>query len=160
MLKDVALLCSRLALSGYVGVHGLQKLTGAFDGPGLDKAGDSFAAMGLEPGRTYAQVAGATELGGAVLTAFGVLDPLGPMAVVGAMAVAATSKREQGPLAQSGGYELPALYAIAAATLAAAGPGTMRIGPRLPKGLRLLVWAGTGASAAAMAVKMTSAKPA
>jgi hypothetical protein len=37
----------------------------------------------------------------------GIADPLGPLAVAGAMAGATAVHRKQGPLSQNGGFELP-----------------------------------------------------
>jgi DoxX-like protein len=56
-------LFARLVLGGYTVVHGSQKLLGAFGGPGPEKAGAHFEAMGLNPGKEMAMLAGATELG-------------------------------------------------------------------------------------------------
>src|ERR1700726_3638206 len=106
-MRDVLKLFARLVLVAYVVVHGSQKLFGAFGGPGLDTAGAGFEAMGLKPGKHMAMVASATELGGGVLTATGLADPLGPMMIMGAMTVAAVSHRAKGPLAAKGGFGLP-----------------------------------------------------
>ena len=90
MIRDVLKLFARLVLGAYMVVHGSQKLFGAFGGPGLDAAGVGFEAMGLKPGKHMATVAAATELGGGILAATGFADPLGPMMVMGSMAVAAS----------------------------------------------------------------------
>ena len=74
-MRDVMLLGSRLVLGAYLAVHGVQKLFGAFGGPGLDKAGAGFERIGLTPGKPMAALAGATELGGGLLTVAGVADP-------------------------------------------------------------------------------------
>jgi len=77
-------------------------------------------------------LARATELGGGTLTATGLADPLGPMMIMGSMAVAAVSHRAKGPLASRGGFELP-LTDFALAALAAAGPGRFAIHPAAPQ---------------------------
>src|SRR5260221_13072478 len=41
-MHDSAVLGLRLALGGYLAVHGAQKLFGSFDGPGLDQAAAGF----------------------------------------------------------------------------------------------------------------------
>jgi putative oxidoreductase len=136
-MRDAALLGVRLVLGSYLAAHGAQKLFGAFDGPGLDKAGAGFERIGLTPGRQMAAVAGATELAGGVLTATGIADPAGPLAIIGAMSVASVTHRARGPLAAKGGYELPLTNLATAAALVAAGPGRIRIGPRLPRPLAI-----------------------
>ena len=51
--------------------------------------------------------AAATEIAGGVLTITGIADPAGPLAVAGAMAVAAALNREGGLMAARNGVELP-----------------------------------------------------
>ena len=130
-MRDVILLGSRLVLGAYLAVHGAQKLFGAFGGPGLDKAGAGFDRIGLTPGKPMAALAGATELGGGLLTAAGVADPAGPLAIMGAMTVASATHRASGPLAANRGFELPLTNLAIAAALAASGPGRLRLSPPL-----------------------------
>jgi putative oxidoreductase len=141
-------------------VHGAQKLFGAFDGPGLDAAGAGFESIGLTPGKQMAAIAGATELGGGVLTVTGAADPLGPLAIIGAMSVAAATHRANGPLAANRGFELPLTNLAAAAALAAAGPGRFRLGPGLPQVLTAIAAVTGGALAAASLTKLLKARPA
>jgi putative oxidoreductase len=143
--RNVAKLASRVVLGGYLAVHGAQKLFGAFGGHGLDATGAGFASMGLTPGKPMAALAGASELGGGLLTAAGIADPLGPMAIMGAMTVASAVHRKAGPLASNGGYEMALTDLALATALAATGPGSIRLGPSLPK--RLTVAAAAGAAA-------------
>ena len=143
--RNVAQLAGRVVLGGYLAVHGAQKLFGSFDGPGLQTAGAGFGSMGLTPGKPMAALAGASELGGGLLTAAGIADPLGPMAIVGAMTVATAVHRNAGPLAAKGGYEMALTDLALATVLAATGPGSIRLGPALPK--RLTVAATLGAAA-------------
>src|SRR6266849_3649410 len=96
-MRDAALLGARLVLGGYLTVHGAQKLFGAFGGHGLDATGAGFESIGLTPGKQMAALAGATELGGGLLTAAGIADPAGPLAIAGAMTVAAATHRANGP---------------------------------------------------------------
>lgn len=158
-MRNVALLGTRLVLGSYLAVHGAQKLFGAFGGSGLDKAGAGFDRIGLRPGRTMAIAAGVSELGGGVLTAAGIADPAGPLAIMGAMSVAATTHRAKGPLNARGGFELPLTNLAAAATLAAVGPGRYRIGPSLPRPLAVAGAAGGGLLAAGLVARMLTAAP-
>jgi putative oxidoreductase len=143
-MSNVAKLASRVVVGGYLAVHGAQKLFGAFGGHGLDATGAGFASMGLTPGKPMAALAGASELGGGLLTAAGMADPLGPMAIIGAMTVASAVHRKAGPLASNGGYELALTDLALATALAATGPGSLRLGPALPR--RLTVAASLGAA--------------
>jgi putative oxidoreductase len=156
-MRDVALLGARLVVGGYLAVHGAQKLFGAFGGSGLHKTGAGFERIGLSPGKPMAALAGATELGGGLLTAAGVADPAGPLAIMGVMSIAATTHRANGPLAANRGFELPLTNLAAAAALAAAGPGRLRLGPRLPRRLTVLgVLAGGVLSAVSLRKMLTA----
>ena len=131
-MRDAALLGARLLLGSYMGIHASQKLWGKFHGPGLDGIGKVFEKNGLAPGREMAMAAAATEIAGGVLTITGIADPAGPLAIAGAMSVAAAHNREGGLMAARGGVELPVAYTTLALTLAATGPGKYKIGPALP----------------------------
>jgi putative oxidoreductase len=156
-MRDVILLGTRLVLGGYLAVHGAQKLFGAFGGPGLDKAGAGFDRIGLTPGKPMAAVAGATELGGGLLTAAGVADPAGPLAIMGAMTVASATHRANGPLAANRGFELPLTNLATAAALAASGPGRFRLSPPLSRRLTAVAAAGGAVLAAASLARMLTA---
>jgi len=159
-MRDAALLGARLLLGGYMGIHASQKLLGKFHGPGLEGISKVFEDGGLTPGRHHAIAAASTEIAGGVLTITGIADPAGPLAVVGAMAVAAAFNRERGLMANRGGVELPVAYATLALALAAAGPGKYRLGPPLPEGLVAVGALVGGAAAGAVIAKMVMSKPA
>ena len=156
-MRDAALLGTRLVVGGYLAVHGAQKLFGAFGGSGLEKTGAGFHRIGLRPGRHMAAAAGISELGGCVLTATGIADPAGPLAIMGAMTVAAATHRAKGPLNSRGGFELPLTNLAAAATLAAVGPGRFRLGPSLPRPLAAAGAVGGGLLAAGLVARMLTA---
>jgi putative oxidoreductase len=160
LMRNAALLGTRLVVGGYLAVHGTQKLFGAFGGSGLEKTGAGFERHGLRPGQHMAMAAGISELGGGVLTATGIADPAGPLAIMGTMVVVATTHRAKGPLNSRGGFELPLTNLAAAATLAAVGPGRFRLGPALPRPLAVAGSVGGGLLAAGLVVKMFTAKPA
>jgi putative oxidoreductase len=150
-MRNVILLSARLVLGGYLSVHGAQKLFGVFGGHGLDTTGHAFERIGLTPGKPMATLAGASELAGGLLTATGVADPAGPLAIIGAMTVASATHRANGPLAANGGFELPVTNLVAAAALAAAGPGRLRLGRPLPRPLAGAAF-GAGALLAALSL--------
>ena len=68
--------------------HGAQKLFGSFGGPGLEGTSGFMEMLGMRPGRPWAYLAGLAEFGGGVLTALGLLHPLGPLGIIGAMSMA------------------------------------------------------------------------
>src|SRR5260370_41539764 len=117
-MGGAGLLGGRLVLGSYMGIHASQKLFGLFHGPGLDSIGQVFEKNGLTPGREMAMAAAATEIAGGVLTITGIADPAGPLAVTGAMSVAAAHNREGGLMAARNGGELPVADATLALTLA------------------------------------------
>ncbi len=158
-MRDAALLGARLLLGGYMGIHAAQKLLGKFHGPGLEGAGAMFEKNGLAPGRQMAAAAAATEIAGGALTITGFAYPAGPLAVAGAMAVAAAHNRKGGLMAVRGGVELPVSYATLALTLAAAGPGKYKLGPSLPGKLTALGALAGGALAGALIARMVTAVP-
>lgn len=158
-MRDVMLLGTRLVLGSYLAVHGAQKLFGAFGGPGLERAGAGFERIGLTPGKPMAALAGATELGGGLLTVAGVADPAGPLAIIGAMTVASATHRASGPLAANRGFELPLTNLATAATLAAVGPGKFRLGPALPRPVAAAAVVGGAVLAAGLVARMLTARP-
>jgi putative oxidoreductase len=157
-MRSIGLLITRVIFGSYLAVHGAQKLFGSFGGPGLDKAGAGFESIGLRPGKPQAALAGAAELGGGVLTATGIASPLGPLAIAGTMAVAATTHRKNGPMGANGGYELPLTNLALAVALLTTGPGHLRLGPAAPKWMTRLSFL-AGAALAANSVKQLLAPP-
>jgi putative oxidoreductase len=158
-MRNVGLLISRLIFGSYLAVHGAQKLFGSFGGPGLEATGAGFESLGMRPGKVMAAVAGASELGGGVLTATGIAAPLGPLAIAGTMVVASTVHRKQGPLSSNGGFELPLTNFALAAALLAAGPGKLRLGPHLSKSLTRLAVVGGATLAAVSLSQLLRAQP-
>jgi putative oxidoreductase len=102
-------------------------------------------------------MAGASELGGGLLTLAGAASPLGPVTLLGTMAVATTTHRANGPLAANRGYELALTNAASALVLAVTGPGRFAVdavfGTRLPKWLAAATIAG-GVVASAASIRM------
>ncbi len=146
---DRGLLGLRLVLGGYLAAHGAQKMFGAFEGPGLDTTAAGFERLGMRPARAMAMLAAGSEMTGGLLTAAGLGDPVGPIAIAGAMSVATTVHGDKGPMAAKGGYELALSNLAAAVTLAATGPGRYSLdrllGRRLPH--RLVAATVVGATA-------------
>jgi len=136
---------ARLVLGGYLAVHGAQKLFGAFGGNGIEGTAKGFEHLGLTPAREMAILAGSSELAGGVLTATGIAEPLGPIAIAGAMTVATVVHRKGGPLSANGGFELPLTNLALAGVLLAAGHRGRHVKGSLPKPLTAAVIAGAAA---------------
>ncbi|MCU1393951.1 MAG: DoxX family protein [Ilumatobacteraceae bacterium] len=158
-MRSFTLLAGRAVLGGYLAVHGAQKLFGAFGGHGLDATSVGFNGLGLTPSKPMAALAGGAELVGGVLTAAGIADPLGPIAIAGAMTVASAVHRSGGPLSSNGGYELPLTNLALAAVLVGTGPGVLKLSPRLPKRFIALVSLGAASLSGWSLFKLLTHKP-
>lgn len=123
-MVDLALIVLRVAAGALLAGHGAQKLFGWFGGHRLTGTAQFMETLHLRPGRAWAMLAGLTELAGGLLILLGLLSPIGPLAVIGAMVMAALKVHWGKPIwVTSGGAELPLTYAGIAATLALSGPG-------------------------------------
>ena len=121
---SAGLLVGRLVLGLAMAAHGSQKLLGWFGGHGLSGTGGYFEQLGFRPGRAYAAAAAGAEVLGGLLVALGLLGPIGPALILSVMVGAAVTVHWKGGFfAQSGGIEVPFLYAAGAVVLALAGPG-------------------------------------
>jgi putative oxidoreductase len=152
-LRDLALLTLRLTSGALLAGHGAQKLFGAFGGHGLEGTGGWLESMGLRPGRQWAFLGGASEFGGGLLMVLGFLNPLGPLSVIGSMAMATFKMHWGKPIwVTAGGAELPVTNIAVALALGMAGPGRFSLdrlfGLRLPRWLLAPGLAAVGAGVA------------
>jgi putative oxidoreductase len=150
---DLGLLILRLAGGGLLAGHGAQKLFGWFGGHGLEVTGGMLESMGLKPGKSWAVLAGLSEFGGGTLTSLGFLHPLGPLATLGAMTIAAVDVHGGKPIwVTQGGAELPVTNIAAALALTLCGPGAFSLdrafGVRVPKAVTALAALGVAAGVA------------
>lgn len=123
-MSDLAFLVLRVVAGGLFIGHGAQKLFGWFGGRGIDGTASSMAALGLRPATAWALLAGMSELGGGLLTLLGLLNPLGPVAVIASMMMAIATVHWGKPVwASQGGAELPMTNIAVAVALILAGPG-------------------------------------
>ena len=142
-MGDLAPLVLRAVQGGLLAGHGAQKLFGHFNGPGLEGTSGFLETLGLRPGRPWAYLAGLSEFGGGALTALGFLNPLGPLGIIGSMAMATMTAHRGKPIwVTEGGAELPVTNIAAATALILNGPGKYSLdralGIRLPSWLALL----------------------
>lgn len=133
-MKDLGLLALRLTAGGLIAGHGAQKLFGVFGGYGLEGTAGWIESMGLKPGKTWAQLAGASEFGSGLLTALGFLGPLGPISTLAPMTIAWATVHAGKPIwVTSGGAELPLTnMAIATALAPPYPPGWCTSAARAP----------------------------
>jgi putative oxidoreductase len=121
---DLGILIARLIVGLAIASHGAQKLFGWFGGYGLDATGCYFEDIGFRPGALFALASGACEMVGGILTAIGLLGPVGPGLIVLAMLVAILAvHRPNGFFATNDGIELPLMYLTASLTIAFSGVG-------------------------------------
>jgi putative oxidoreductase len=117
-----------LILRGVVGsmfvAHGLQKLKGWFDGPGLKGTTLWFDSIGLQPGKKHAVAAGTTEAVGGALMLAGLATPVSSAMITGTMTVAiVTVNGKRGMWATNHGMEYNLVLLASVFAVASAGPG-------------------------------------
>ena len=123
-MGDLAALILPVPLGGSLSGHGAQKLFGSFGGPGMEGTSGSMEVLDLKPGKAWAALAGFSEFEGGVLTLLGFPDPLGPVGVIGSMALATTKAHRGKPTwVTEGGEGLPVTNIAANAALIVDGPG-------------------------------------
>jgi len=100
--------------------HGMQKLAGWFDGPGINGLAAGFDKMGLRPAKAHAVAAGVAEAGGGALLISGLANPVAGAALTGVMTTAVEKVHlPKGVWNQNGGFEynavlIAALFAVTA----------------------------------------------
>jgi putative oxidoreductase len=118
----------RLTVGGLFVGHGLQKLTGAFDGPGLEGATGMMASLDIHPPRQNAIAAASAETFGGAALVLGAATPAAAAALIASMATAVRKVHLQnGVWNSNGGWEFNAVLAAAATAIAVEGPGSISI---------------------------------
>ena len=124
----IGLLIARLVVGVAMAAHGTQKLFGWFGGYGPKGTGGWLESQGYRPGVLFAYALGLSELGGGLLTALGLLGPIGPAWIISIMIVAAiVGHAGKGFFATGGGNEVTVIYSAAALALAFASPGPLSL---------------------------------
>lgn len=118
----------RVMIGGVFVAHGMQKLTGAFGGSGLEGTEKSMVAQRMYPPKRNALAVALLE----TLSGVGFILGAGmPAATLGATAVMATAvqkvHRKNGFFAAKGGYEFNATLVAAAAAMTIDGPGPLSV---------------------------------
>src|ERR671939_1405402 len=140
-VNDSATLLVRLVQGSLLAGHGAQKLFGHFGGPGMEGTSGFMEMLGLRPGRPWAFLAGLCEFGGGVLTALGLLNPLGPIGVIASMSMATAKAHWGKPIwVTEGGAELPLVNIAVSTALMIREPDKYSLDRLL--GIRLPTWVG------------------
>jgi len=144
---DFGLLAIRTVVGSLIVGHGVGNLFGWLGGFGLDGTGAIFERLGFRPGRLFAAVAGAVELGTGSLLLLGLLTPLAAAGIVGIMLTTIfTAHAGKGPWYFNGGWEYNLTLLTVAAAVAFIGPGATSLDAALSLDLSGLTW-GIAASA-------------
>ncbi|HEX3244536.1 MAG TPA: DoxX family protein [Chloroflexota bacterium] len=152
-MNDLGLLVLRVGLGGLMMGHGGQKLFGWWRGHGPEGTGKMMESLGLSPGGFWARLAGASEFSGGGMTALGLMHPLGPLAILGSMAMATFKAHADRPIwVTEGGAELPVTNSFIALALLLTGPGIFSVDRALglrmsPVSQAVVILAGIGALA-------------
>ncbi len=141
--------------------HGAGKLFGAFNaGYGIEGTAGYLESLGFRPGKPWAYLHGAAEVGAGAGIAAGLLTPLASGALIGVMATAArTAHAGKGPWVTNGGWEFPLTLGAVGATLAFTGAGRYSLDRLLGLNLAGRRWGlgalalGFGSAALALAVR-------
>jgi len=131
---DFGLLVLRLVLGGALGAHGLQKVFGLFDGPGIAEFARTLGEQGYTSQTTVlAWVGGITEIAGSGLLILGLFTPVAAGALLAISANAVYLTYNEG-FFQHGeqGFEYHAVLAGIALALLFTGPGRIAIDVHTP----------------------------
>jgi putative oxidoreductase len=121
---NLALLVLRVVVGALFVGHGAQKLFGWFGGHGPHGTGAFFESAGMTRGRIMAILAGAAELIGGLLFAFGLVTPVAA-ALLSAVMIVAIWKvhRANGLWVTNDGFEYPLVLLAVVFAVTAAGAG-------------------------------------
>ena len=127
-LERLAVLILRLFLGFAFMMHGLQKVLGAFGGPGIAGVAGMLTKLGLEPAQILAWVLSVTEFVGGICLVLGFLTRFWAAGLVIDMGVAiAKVHMPNGFFASKNGFELPLAFGVMALVILLTGPGSLSV---------------------------------
>ncbi|MFL5937884.1 MAG: DoxX family protein [Gaiellaceae bacterium] len=147
------ILLLRIVVGTTMAGHGVQKLLGWFDGPGLKGVEQMFGKLGFRAAAAMAMLAAIAETGG-LLFAVGLLTPLAALGIAIVMLNAIGSVHwKNGFWNSAGGFEFPLVMLAAAVAVAATGPGRFSADAAIGwDGSISGLWWGVGVLAAAIVI--------
>ena len=142
----------RLAVGGLFVGHGLQKLRGSFDGPGLDGTTQMMESLEMHPARRNAVAAALTETVGGAALALGAATPVAAAGITATMITAVRKVHwNNGLWNAGGGWEFNGVLVAAATAVVADGPGLLSVDALVGKRKWGLGWAIASVVAGAVA---------
>jgi len=131
-MTDLASLILRLGLGIMFAAHGLQKVFGAFGGPGMSGFSKMLEGLGFAPAITWAYIAALTELLGGLGLISGVLTRLWSSLLLTLIVVATLKVHlKNGFFLSAGGIEYNLVIASALFALLILGSGRFGITKKL-----------------------------
>lgn len=127
---DLGLLALRVTVGVLFVGHGLQKLFGWLDGPGVDGFAQVLAGFGYSNTTLLTWVTGCTEIVGGSLLVLGLFTPVGAAAVLGVIANVIVVKANTHLFAA--GVETEIVLAAGAFAILFAGPGRISLDRNTP----------------------------
>ncbi|MFX1759493.1 DoxX [Rhodococcus gordoniae] len=132
---DLGLFVLRAAVGAILVAHGLQKLVGLWNGPGLDGFEALLRDAGYREPAVLAIVGAVGEIAAGALLVLGLLTPFAAAAIVAIMINAVLFEHELEPgvqffAAESSGFEFEALLVACAVAITLTGPGRIAVDGR------------------------------
>lgn len=151
---DFGLLIMRLVLGGTLGAHGLQKVFGSFNGPGVDEFARLLGGDGFTSQLTLLSwLGGIAEIAGGGLLILGLFTPAATAALLSVTAAAVYLDYDHGFFLGAGdGFEYHLMLAAAAFGLLCTGPGRVSLDANTPWRRNPVPFAFLGTALAAAAV--------
>lgn len=134
MTAGTGKLLVRLVVGSVFAAHGLQKLRGAFGGPGLEGTEKMVASMQMQPAALQARAVALTETVGGIAIAAGAATPLAAAGLIATMVTAIRKVHwKNGPWNSNGGFEFNAVLIAVVTALSIDGPGKASVDAALGK---------------------------
>jgi putative oxidoreductase len=118
----------RVVVGSVFAAHGLQKLRGMWDGPGLDRTAAMMESLEMHPGPLNARLVALTETVGGIAIVAGVATPIAAAGLIATMITAVRKVHwKNGPWNSARGYEYNAVLTAALLAIVDDGPGILSV---------------------------------